>query len=1002
MIATSAQCRDPLAREGASHRRVCALRKGDDSRRVYEDAILRNTVRTGDRVADRRSAVRKLTAAFTGAGRYWWRRTSTASQESRLTPVIRESERFGPAHNAAMHTTLVGSDIPARLAELAALSRDGFCLVTVEGPAGSGKSRLVRELYQSIRANQPAGTSGGYWPSIEPDDDDPAPRPLRTRKVLGPSRVGVAAPPGAVPTSLWLWTSAGLDSTGSPISTMRDLSDQISLHSAPLLAHALAQEGISSRLRSAQREFLTSIRSDLRDEAMSELTLKLIEQLVGGAIPGGGLILQRARRLIDRAGRNRALDTAVQQGWCQSVGREELATSLAETIDEISDFEIHTTIAIEDAHYIDPEMAGLLLRLSTSGANVLVIATVWPESASRDPLASLTTEMGKRGQHLRLHLPHMALRDREQVFHQYVPHADKAVADAVLKSLKSPLALELFLSLDLVQSRIHDGRLALTAEQVAHIRPDLNSLYEQRWDELGRPVQCALALAMAASDGRELGPATGAFVRNVVMETADRFRPADPISSGLTAASEGAGWLDERMQEVLSYPDPLLAHLVVSKLPMLLLDDEIDRVASICQEVLRDRVDAIDPRQRPHTEAQVFAADWYLRLSQSTIGSKPTQSIARVLVAGRLFRQQDLPAAAKVLSADPPESSSSPRLRVAHFELAIDVSLARGDVPSALRWYAEAISAHDAWLGERSEGGIRLRTKRAYWLRNVGSLRESLAMYEAAGRLSSGLSDVVSLHLEAQAGAAIVRGTLAGTPGEVARELVGIAAQARDEFGPGSLFVLNLLRQAARWQGTAGMLQTACFGLEECLRDLRRVWGRSHPETLFALSNLAYFTWHRGELEEAIRLFRDLHQRRSAVLGEGHPHTIDTLRHLTAAELTHSSAAEKLPKLRAHVEFLEQHLPVQHAIVVEAYLDLALALSESGHGDEADRVVFSLDARFRDSNGLLNRDALTAALLPHGRSTWAETRIVDLGAIDQDRHGNSASMIEEWRALLDL
>ena len=78
-------------------------------------------------------------------------------------------------------------------------------VVVLEGHSGTGKSRVVREFYRRLQADQTAPT---YWPELAEGvqgNVGAGVDPLADRKKLGPSANGFVWPAGALPAFLW-WT----------------------------------------------------------------------------------------------------------------------------------------------------------------------------------------------------------------------------------------------------------------------------------------------------------------------------------------------------------------------------------------------------------------------------------------------------------------------------------------------------------------------------------------------------------------------------------------------------------------------------------------------------------------------------------------------------------------------------------------------------------------------------------------------------------------------------
>ena len=63
-------------------------------------------------------------------------------------------------------------------------------------------------------------------------------------------------------------------------------------------------------------------------------------------------------------------------------------------------------------------------------------------------------------------------------------------------------------------------------------------------------------------------------------------------------------------------------------------------------------------------------------------------------------------------------------------------------------------------------------------------------------------------------------------------------------------------------------------GGPEVLEVRERVQGADHFDTLLARSNLAHYLSGRGDLEEAVALYREVLEGRTRALGETHPSTV--------------------------------------------------------------------------------------------------------------------------------
>lgn len=97
----------------------------------------------------------------------------------------------------------VVEEILSRLQRLRDGDVDEPRAVVLVAESGAGKSRIVPEVYDRLRAEQPAP---GYWPALADIDrslDAPGADPMPARKVLGPRAESLVWRPNAVPSFGW-------------------------------------------------------------------------------------------------------------------------------------------------------------------------------------------------------------------------------------------------------------------------------------------------------------------------------------------------------------------------------------------------------------------------------------------------------------------------------------------------------------------------------------------------------------------------------------------------------------------------------------------------------------------------------------------------------------------------------------------------------------------------------------------------------------------------------
>ena len=104
-------------------------------------------------------------------------------------------------------------------------------VVVLEGPSGVGKTRIIQELYQKLRENDP------YWPPMqEPVRVEIAGAdPMAARKLVAPNPKDFTWPAGALPSFGWWGLNCERLSRGSYLDAVAELRPQLDAHTVPLM-----------------------------------------------------------------------------------------------------------------------------------------------------------------------------------------------------------------------------------------------------------------------------------------------------------------------------------------------------------------------------------------------------------------------------------------------------------------------------------------------------------------------------------------------------------------------------------------------------------------------------------------------------------------------------------------------------------------------------------------------------------------------------------------------
>src|SRR5262249_17920052 len=95
-------------------------------------------------------------------------------------------------------------------------------------------------------------------------------------------------------------------------------------------------------------------------------------------------------------------------------------------------------------------------------------------------------------------------------------------------------------------------------------------------------------------------------------------------------------------------------------------------------------------------------------------------------------------------------------------------------------------------------------------------------------------------------------------PAENLRHWLSWAPRIQRALGPHNRVSLWARSQVAYWTGEAGDARRALRLYQELLPDLIRLLGPDHPDTLTTRSNIATWTGDVGDAREALRLFQEL------------------------------------------------------------------------------------------------------------------------------------------------
>ena len=261
--------------------------------------------------------------------------------------------------------------------------RDPDCdlprVVVLSGPAGSGKTRIVQELYARLRSQQ----EDMYWPAM---GDAVRTRggagtdPMAGRKVVVPS-IDVW-PAGALPTFGWWGLNCERLSSGSSQDVVSAMRSQLEAHALPLVMARRQVEGFKDKTRRLAGEAVDEVRSAFVDEGLGAAFDVLKKH--GISIPCGSTLVKWGFKGVGASWRRiQELNRLKRDFLLGEQGRSMQRTAsqqLADMLISLSCRDLPAVVAIEDMHLMGRELPAFLGAVSSRRSSpVLVVGTVWPE-----------------------------------------------------------------------------------------------------------------------------------------------------------------------------------------------------------------------------------------------------------------------------------------------------------------------------------------------------------------------------------------------------------------------------------------------------------------------------------------------------------------------------------------------------------------------------------------------------------------------------------------------
>ena len=923
--------------------------------------------------------------------------------------------------------------------------RDPGCdlprVVVLSGSAGSGKTRIVQELYARLRSDR----EDAYWPAMGGavrTRGGAGTDPMAGRKVVAPRIDGFVWPAGALPTFGWWGLSCERLATGSSQDVVSVMRSQLEAHALPLAMARRQVEDLKDKTRRLAGEAVDEVRSAFIDEGLSAAFDALKRRHI--SIPFGSTLVKWGFKGVDASWRrvqelNRLKCEFFLGEQDRSIQRT-ASQQLADMLISLSHRDLPAVIAIEDMHLMGRELPAFLDVVSSRRSSpILMVGTVWPEGENNGVYRRWLNKAQSSGTVQYVKSPILGVDDLSRMIREEAPRTSKADLQQVAGRLNNPYLIRLWLTERRTQEHIesHDGAVVLADENI-RLPEDVVVVLKARWDELDDAVRTGLLYAAAISPDTD-GCACR-FVSEVVVGVVNRREPDAHYDArmGLRRAIEKLCWCRSE-QGIDFFAEPLLVEYLRSKADSYFGKEGWRQLRLLTQDALAEwicrRIDGVD---LPLTEVSMFVCQWFLgmddgeragalviaraaaqwclarnaescdevgdavecgkkTLAALLVGSslpETTMLNIRATVAGYVLQHGEAKDALNRYSALLPEFERvfgihHPKTMMVRYGRACSMA-GVGNPEECVVELSGLLEDQSAVLGGAHPDSWVTRSKLVELLNRLGRTEESLALCNDGGGvsesdslvqdlLSAGLLRVAALMGDKRASAAV----------DVYRELLSGVEQ---EFGFDHENVFAARSNLAAALRRDNRLGEAVAEYRLLVQGYERVLGSDHPDTLVMRSYLAGALEGAGRVEEAVESFQAVLTDCLRVLGAGHPRVL-VVRHNFAGALRNVGWVEDA--VEAYQELLTDCLRVlgpDHPDTLTTRQGLAGALQDAGRVEEA---IKGFQAVLTDQERALGPDHPDTLTTRQGLAGALQ----DAGRVEEAIKGFQAVLTDQERAL---
>ena len=881
--------------------------------------------------------------------------------------------------------------------------RDPGCdlprVVVLSGSAGSGKTRIVQELYARLRSDR----EDAYWPAM---GDAVRTRggagtdPMAGRKVVAPRIDGFVWPAGALPTFGWWGLSCERLATGSSQDVVSVMRSQLEAHALPLAMARRQVEDLKDKTRRLAGEAVDEVRSAFIDEGLSAAFDALKQRHI--SIPFGSTLVKWGFKGVDASWRrvqelNRLKCEFFLGEQDRSIQRT-ASQQLADMLISLSHRDLPAVIAIEDMHLMGRELPAFLDVVSSRRSSpILMVGTVWPEGENNGVYRRWLNKAQSSGTVQYVKSPILGVDDLSRMIREEAPRTSKADLQQVAGRLNNPYLIRLWLTERRTQEHIesHDGAVVLADENI-RLPEDVVVVLKARWDELDDAVRTGLLYAAAISPDTD-GCACR-FVSEVVVGVVNRREPDAHYDArmGLRRAIEKLCWCRSE-QGIDFFVEPSLLEYLRGKADSRFGKEGWRQLRLFTQDALAEwicrRIDGVD---LPPTEVSMFVCQWFLSVDDGD--QTDTLIVARAAAHWRLAQNADfcgegsdaVEHGKKVLIALLSGNSLPEKIMLNVRATVADYVLRSGAAKDALNRYDSLLPAFERVFGIHHPRTMSVRYGRACAMAGVGDSEDSVAelnslLEDQSAALGGGHPDSWAtrsklVEVLKRLGCKEELLTLCDE-GEGVPEVDSMAHE---------LLPVGLLRVVALMgDKRASVAVDVC---RELLSGVEQEFGFDHENVLAARSNLAAALRRDNQVVEAVTQYRLLAQGYARLLGSDHPDVLMVRLHLAGALRDAGRVEEAIKDFRAVLTDEERVLGPDDFKTLTTRHNLAVALRDAGRVEEA---IKDFRAVLTDCLWMLRSDHFATLTMRHNLAV----ALRDAGRVEEAIKDFQAVLTDQERVL---